>query len=364
MADWHIYRKDSEKPHDDIAVPGRLPPPPAWRDFEKRAAGGTRGSTYKPSDEEVEMVNAALYLRRPLLIAGNPGSGKSSLAYSVAWQLGLGPVLWWPVNSRSTLQDGLYNYDALGRLRDLNIQKLEGGKPKGDPETNETPKADNEDVEELSAAERIGRYIRLGPLGTALYGGDRPRVLLIDEVDKSDIDLPNDLLHVLEEGTFDIPELQRLTPDELNPAADRKDEQVDVWLHGENEKTAKLSGGRVQCKRFPLIILTSNGEREMPPAFKRRCLNLDIADPEGKRLRDIVAAHIAEAKAPSGGGLKLLDEIEAEVAKFQKDRDDKHQLLATDQLLNAIYLLTRERKPTGEELGRILNVVLRELSKS
>src|SRR4051812_48835166 len=104
--EWHIYQKNAKKPHDEIATEGRLPAPPAWRDFEKRKKSGTRGSTYQPSDREVEMVNAALYLRRPLLITGNPGSGKSSLAYSVAWQLKLGEVLWWPVNSRSTLSEG------------------------------------------------------------------------------------------------------------------------------------------------------------------------------------------------------------------------------------------------------------------
>lgn len=352
MADWHVYRKDAKEPHDDIDDEERVPPPPAWRDFEKRTADGTRGSTYQPSDQEVEMVNAALYLRRPLLITGNPGSGKSSLAYSVAWQLKLGPVLWWPVNSRSTLQEGLYNYDALGRLRDLNIKKLE---------ERETDKGDREGGEALSSAERIGRYIRLGALGTALYGGKRPRVLLIDEVDKSDIDLPNDLLHVLEEGEFDIPELQRQTPDESDG---KTDEPVDVWLHRQNDETAKIRGGRVQCKQFPLVILTSNGEREMPPAFKRRCLNLDIADPSGDQLHKIVAAHIAEAKDSSSDGSKLLGDIEKEVAMFQEKRDKSHCLLATDQLLNAIYLITRERKPEGEELKRILDVVLRELGKS
>jgi hypothetical protein len=101
----------------------------------------------------------------------------------------------------------------------------------------------------------------------------------------------------------------------------------------------------------------------MPPAFKRRCLNLDIADPKDERLREIVAVHIGEAKAESDGS-KLLDDIEKAVAKFQKDRDEKHLLLATDQLLNAIYLITRERKPEGKELERILEIVLRELGKS
>src|SRR5215467_4252627 len=130
MSDWKIFRKDATEPHDDLFVKGRLPDPPTWRNFKVRKEGQTRGKNYQPSDHEVEMVNAALYLRRPLLITGNPGRGKSSLAYSVAWQLNLGPVLWWPINSRSTLQEGLYNYDALGRLRDLNIEKIESDQQK------------------------------------------------------------------------------------------------------------------------------------------------------------------------------------------------------------------------------------------
>lgn len=125
------------------------------------------------------MVNAALYLRRPLLVTGNPGTGKTSLAYSVAYELDLGEVLYWPITTRTTLKDGLYNYDAVGRLQDAKL---------------------NPD----DSLNRIGKYITLGPLGTALLPSERPRVLLIDEIDKSDVDLPNDLLHVFENGEYTI----------------------------------------------------------------------------------------------------------------------------------------------------------------
>ena len=185
MTDWKLFRGDPEHPHDAI---DRLPPPPRWRDFATREGGEThgdrRGRSYLASPREVEMVNAALYLRRPLLVTGKTGTGKSTLAYAVAHELKLGQVLYWPVTSRTTLVQGLYNYDAVGRLQDVKL--AEGGE--GD----------------------IGQYIRLGPLGTALLPSDRPRVLLIDEIDKSDIDFPNDLLNIFEEGQFVIPELARL----------------------------------------------------------------------------------------------------------------------------------------------------------
>ena len=126
------------------------------------------------------MVNTALFLRRPLLITGKPGSGKSTLAHSVAYELNLGPVLRWPITTRSTLQDGLYRYDAIARLHEASLR---GGTPK------------------------IGPFVQLGPLGTAMVPTRWPRVLLIDEIDKSDIDLPNDLLNIFEEGEFEIPEL-------------------------------------------------------------------------------------------------------------------------------------------------------------
>src|ERR1700677_4482354 len=118
MAEWKIFRGD-DAPHDGIS---RLPPPPPWRDF--RRLGDTRGTTFRASGHEIELVNAALYLRRPLLVTGPPGTGKSSLAYAVAHELGLGPVLRWSINSRSTLGEGLYHYDALARLRDANIEQF------------------------------------------------------------------------------------------------------------------------------------------------------------------------------------------------------------------------------------------------
>lgn len=300
MTTWGIYTGTSE-PHDGIAT---LPEAPPWRN---RGGQQLRGSTYQASAAEIEAVNAALLLRRPLLITGKPGVGKSSLAYAVAYELKLGAVLRWSITTRSTLREGLYEYDAIGRLQEANVRKLQAG--------------DSADLP------LIGKYIRLGPLGTALLPGERPRVLLIDEIDKSDLDLPNDLLHVFEEGEIIIPELARL------PAEEAGSVEVQTW----DGRTATISGGTIPAGAFPLVILTSNGERDFPPAFKRRCLRLTITEPNREQLRTIVRAHLGSQPDEALPAL-----IETIIGEFLHQRDEQKQLLATDQLLNAVYLATQD----------------------
>jgi MoxR-like ATPase len=331
MSEWKVFR-GNDLPHDAIS---RLPPPPPWRDFRK--LGESRGSTYRPSEHEIEMVNAALYLRRPLLVTGTPGTGKSSLAYSVARELGLGPVLRWSINSRSTLVEGLYQYDALARLRDANLEELGQA----------TSRANAAGTVETIRGGDIGRYLKLGPLGTALLPDDRPRVLLVDELDKSDIDLPNDLLHVFEEGAYEIPELVRIA--DLAPEVAVLPDGVE----GTGDKVT-IRGGRVRCEAFPFVVLTSNGERELPPAFLRRCLRLDIAAPSEDRLRQIIQAHLDGVETGT---------VEKILADYIQRRDSGH-LLATDQLLNAIYLVAQGNLPEGTERGDVLASLLRELGRS
>ncbi|WLQ36240.1 MoxR family ATPase [Streptomyces castrisilvae] len=336
-SEWLIYRGVGE-PHDEVA---QLPPPPPWRDFSGGRADGEADGTesadrrlgipgrvaeeHRPGAEELEMINAALYLRRPLLVTGDPGAGKSTLAHSVARELELGKVLRWPVVSRTTLLDGLYHYDAIARLQDVQIAShaaAAGGAAGAD------------------AAQSVGSYIRLGPLGTALLPSDRPRVLLIDELDKSDIDLPNDLLNVLEEGEFAIPELERIV-DRL-PGG-----EADVLDHDGNK--VRIRGGRVQCRSFPFVVLTSNGERDFPAPLMRRCIHLELGRPDHKRLASFVKAHLGEEAARSSDDL---------IAHFLER--SRTELLATDQLLNAIYL-THAASPAGRD--RLADLLIQRLDR-
>lgn len=182
--------------------------------------------TYQADPEEINLVNMALHLRRPLLVTGRPGVGKSTLAYSIAHELKLGPVLRWPITSRSTLLEGQYHYDAIGRLQDVGLHRdkvLSGHDGPGEP------------VEPPD----IGPYLRLGPLGTALLPWRRPRVLLVDEIDKSDLDLPNDLLNIFEEGEFLVPELARLAQDSA------------TVMTADPGHWAELRNGQVSCTEFP-----------------------------------------------------------------------------------------------------------------
>ena len=354
MSEWRIYQGVRE-PHDGI---DGLPDPPPWRDFEHpgdvtpfdrntEAHGDRRlpqADAYKAEERTIEAVNTALYLRRPLLVTGDPGVGKSTLAYAVARELKLGTVVRWPINSKTGLRDGLYQYDSLGRLEDAGVNRAGGAPATGAAEVSgqgDTPcKGDTAPATEAGGAD-LGRYLRLGPLGTALAPYALPRVLLIDEIDKSDIDLPNDLLDVFEEGMFEIPELSRVA-----------DKQPEVRVRPADEgQPVTIVRGKVRCRTFPFVILTSNGEREFPPAFLRRCVRLHLpAVDDDERLRTIVRAHLPTAAEDA-------DEV---ISKFLTHAASGE--LATDQLLNAVYLVSRTTRDGAPSLDRLTELVFQHLN--
>jgi MoxR-like ATPase len=316
-------------------APPKLPSAPPWREFDP--SGTPREiPPYKPRKEwapithahVVDMVNAAIALRRPLLVTGGPGSGKSTLAEIIAAELSLGRVLRWPITSSSRLQSALYDYDAIGRVHDENWRR-------STTKPDEYAPPDPMD---------IGRYIRLGPVGTALLPWKYPRVLLVDEIDKSDIDLPNDLLHVLERGEFEIKELARLP--------ELKDRGIRV-LTDDRGEPVEVSGGQVRCNEFPIVLFTSNQERAFPPAFLRRCLRLDMKTPVGEQLFGILKNQVGSVE--NGDFKKLVSDFEETVSKGSTR--------ATDQILNAVYLVT-STDLDGESRKRVSDALLGELDGS
>ncbi|MFM2432215.1 MAG: hypothetical protein RLZZ511_3429 [Cyanobacteriota bacterium] len=320
---WKQYQGDGK-----VRPIKKLPDAPGWRQFERRSAlvqQMEKGERFRPPEAAIEMVNAAISLRRPLLITGNPGTGKSSLPYAVARELGLLPVLKWAITTRTTLRDGLYSYDAIARLQDAQLADRQG-----------------------AVQQPIGEYITLGPLGTAFLPSASPsalpKVLLIDEIDKSDIDLPNDLLNLFEDGEFPIPELQRLSDGSVQVRRFDRDEK--------NEQLkAAVENGVVRCTQFPLVIMTSNGERDFPAPFLRRCLRLRMPDPTPETLRDIVTSQFDAATAAKANDL---------IQSFC-DRLGKKAILATDQLLNVIHMRLLENSADGRSLTDLEARLLRDL---
>lgn len=320
MTKWHIYTGRGQKNGDSLK---KLPHAPQWRQFTQKPEKTVQQHYFQIEKDEVEIVNAAVYLRRPLLVTGPSGTGKSTLAKAIAYELELGEVLVWPITSRSTVQEALYRYDAVGRLQDANLYKED-------------------------KAQSIGNYIQLGPLGTALADSDyqKPRLLLIDEIDKSDIDLPNDLLHLFEEGYFEIPELARY----------KKQPVVEVRKHGSLEGI-EVQQGKIICRDFPIVIITSNGERQLPAPFLRRCLRLEIPAPNVEKLTKIVNAHFENLVGFEADQKAKIEELIAEVYQL-REQDGKY--IATDQLLNAIYLLYPDIK-SGLSKEKLLEFILQEI---
>ena len=185
--------------------------------------------SYLTNDALEAAVNCALALERPLLVKGEPGTGKTLLAQAIAESLEV-PLIHWPVKSTTRAQDGLYLYDTVQRLYDARF---------GDGDV-----------------KNVRHYIKMGPLGRA-FQSEKRLVILIDEVDKADIEFPNDLLHELDRMRFIVGE----------------------------------TGDEIVAKERPVVIITSNNEKELPDAFLRRCVFHFIDFPDAELMKRIVRVH-------------------------------------------------------------------------
>lgn len=336
---WEIFSGTGTPRRTEFSPPPgtawrAIPAPPPWR----RGVGGDHDATplpFRTTPKLVEAVNAALHLRRPLLLTGPPGSGKSSLIELIAAELELGDVLRWNVTSKSTLREALFDYDALGRLQ---ATQMAGARAGGRSQVVAGRRRST------STSAQVENYVTLGPLGTALASPDRPRAVLIDEIDKSDLDLPGDLLNVLERGEFDVPPL-------LRDAAEATGVSPRYQVRGADRASYVVQAGVVRTQHFPVIVFTSNGERTFPPPFLRRCVQFRMPKPEFGLLSDIVAAHLGSSAAAR----------ERAVIEEFAEKLDANRGLAIDQLLNIVHLTTGEAPPDSDARASLEALLLAEL---
>ena len=236
----------------------------------------TGTSSYVATDDLKVAVNASVTLRRPLLVKGEPGTGKTVLAQQIAAAAGA-PLIEWHVKSSTKAHQGLYEYDAVARLRDGQL---------GDPRVSD-----------------IANYIRKGKLWEAFTSPVLP-VLLIDEIDKADIEFPNDLLQELDRMSFDVYE----------------------------------TGETVVARERPIIIITSNNEKELPDAFLRRCFFHYIRFPDRETMQAIVAVHFPDIeKRLVARALDIFYEVR-DVAGLKKKP-------STSELIDWLKLLLHEDMP-------------------
>ena len=257
----------------------------------------TGTENYVATDDLRVAVNAAVALQRPLLVKGEPGTGKTILAEEIAKALDR-PLIQWHIKSTTKAQQGLYEYDAVSRLRDSQL---------GDERVRD-----------------IGNYIVKGKLWEA-FEAEKPSVLLIDEIDKADIEFPNDLLLELDRMEFFVYETRQV----------------------------------IKARQRPVVIITSNNEKELPDAFLRRCFFHYIRFPDAETLKQIVAVHYPGLKQ------RLLDEALTQFFELREAPGLKKKP-STSEFLDWLKLILAEdlspedlKRPPAEMLPRLHGALLK-----
>ena len=233
-------------------------------------------SNYVATEDLKVAVNAAVTLRRPLLVKGEPGTGKTVLAHEISKAIGA-PLIEWNIKSSTKAQQGLYEYDAVARLRDGQL---------GEERVHD-----------------IANYIKKGKLWEAFTSEQLP-VLLIDEIDKADIEFPNDLLQELDRMSFDVYETQE----------------------------------RVEAKERPIVVITSNNEKELPDAFLRRCFFHYIKFPDRDTMQEIINVHFPDIQ-------KVLVKKAMDIFYELREVPGLKKKPSTSELLDWLKLLLHEDMP-------------------
>lgn len=234
---------------------------------------------YIINDDLMVTMNIAIKMNKPLLVKGEPGTGKTALAEAIAKALDK-PLIVWSIKSTTKAQDGLYQYDVVKRLYDSQLG--------------------NEGVEDVK------KYIKLGKIGEA-FTSEEQCVLLIDEIDKADLEFPNDLLWELDRMEFYIPETDET----------------------------------IKAKHAPIVVITSNAEKELPDAFLRRCAFHYIDFPDEKLMREIVAAHYPDIEE------QLVDQV-LDAFYYVREYFDLKKKPSTSELLDWIDALIISGVPTDK----------------
>ncbi|MEZ5403788.1 MAG: MoxR family ATPase [Bryobacteraceae bacterium] len=291
-ADWFrdLENKEKKRPSAPVDLP-----PPRRRDWADPAG-------YLPDQGLADAIRVALVLRKPLLVTGEPGTGKTECAAYLAWKLGRPKPLVFDAKSTSAARDLFYTFDTLGRFQAMHADKTE---------RNALDFLRWNALGDAILQTREPAYVEGLRAPDWAHHGPAESVVLIDEIDKAPRDFPNDLLSEIDRMYFRVPEL--------------------------NNRLVEAASGR-----HPVVVITSNSEKNLPPAFLRRCVYYDIPFPE-KRLEEIVAARLPEAAV---AGSRVLKDAIAFFLHLRNDDTGLSKKPATAELLDwLLYLMQRGAKP-------------------